>query len=394
MRRIALLLTLLLLLCCAVAAAEEEPAALTDSSGDYEYILLEDGSAEIAGYSGSAEELEVPAELDGLSVTSIGDGAFCNCDSLTSVTIPDSVTSIGEGAFAFCESLARIALPNSVTFIDASPFVGCSQLQTIQVSPDHPVFATIDGVLFEKAEKKLVCYPAGLAAVAYTIPDGVLSIGDNAFYGCDNLAIIFIPDGVTSIGDGAFTGCSKLTRIIIPNSVTSIGTSPFCVCTQLQAIHVFPDHPIFTTIDGVLFKKAEKMLVCYPSGLPATEYVIPDGTLSIGESAFIHCYNLTSVIIPDSVASIGESAFYGCDWLTHITIPDSVTSIGESAFYGCGGLTTITIPDSVTSIGEGAFSRCARNFTLTVNRDSYAAEYAAANGISYTYPDANDWLYS
>ena len=90
------------------------------------------------------------------------------------------------------------------------------------------------------------------------------------------------------------------------------------------------------------------MLVCYPSGLPATEYAIPDGTLSIG----------------------------------------------ESAFAGCNSLTSITIPDSVTSIGEDAFSRCARNFTLTVGRDSYAAEYAAANGISYTYPDANDWMYS
>lgn len=153
MRRIAFLLTLLLLLCCAVTAAEEEPVTIVDSTGDYEYILLEDGSAEIAGYSGSAEELEVPAELDGHPVTSIGDGAFCNCDSLTGVTIPDGVTSIGEGAFAFCESLARIAFPNSVTFIDASPFVGCSQLQTIQVSPDHPVFATIDGVLFEKLKK-------------------------------------------------------------------------------------------------------------------------------------------------------------------------------------------------------------------------------------------------
>lgn len=103
-------------------------AVLTDSSGDYEYILLEDGSAEIAGYSGSAEDLEVPAELDGHPVTSIGDGAFYYCDSLTSVTIPDGVTSIGEGAFAFAKvwpaSLSPIASPPSapIPLSDATSF--------------------------------------------------------------------------------------------------------------------------------------------------------------------------------------------------------------------------------------------------------------------------------
>ena len=71
----------------------------------------------------------------------------------------------------------------SVTSIGTSPFIGCSQFQTIQVSPNHPFFATIDGELYEKAKKMLVNYPAGLAAVAYTIPDGILIIGDNAFYG-------------------------------------------------------------------------------------------------------------------------------------------------------------------------------------------------------------------
>lgn len=186
MRRIALLLTLLLLLCCAVAAAEEEPATIVDSTGNYEYILLEDGSAEIVDYVGSAEELEVPAELDGHPVTSIGDEAFSGCDCVTSVTIPGGVISIGNGAFSECDnlssitlpdgvtsigdeafsgcSLTRITLPDSITFIGANPFRECLRLRTIHVSSDHPVLAVVDGVLFEKTSKTLVCYPCGLTA--------------------------------------------------------------------------------------------------------------------------------------------------------------------------------------------------------------------------------------
>ena len=113
MRRIALLLTLLLLLCCAVAAAEEEPATIVDSTGNYEYILLEDGSAEIVDYVGSAEEPEVPAELDGHPVTSIGDEAFSGCDCLTRVTIPGGVISIGNGAFSECDNLSSITPPTA-----------------------------------------------------------------------------------------------------------------------------------------------------------------------------------------------------------------------------------------------------------------------------------------
>lgn len=82
------------------------------------------------------------------------------------------------------------------------------------------------------------------------------------------------------------------------------------------------------------------------------------------------------------------------DALGGVTLPDSVTTIDVGAFGGCYSLTSVTIPDSVTSIGEGAFFGCPENLMLTVGRDSYAAEYASANGIMYTYPDANDWLYS
>ena len=129
----------------------------------------------------------------------------------------------------------------------------------------------------------------------------------------------------------------------------------------------------------------------------AKELTIPDmldgkKVSAIGNSAFYSCDSLTSVSIPDSVTSIGDSAFYSCTSLTSVSIPDSVTSIGDRAFFCCISLTSVTIPDSVTSIGDGAFLFCPANLTLTVPRNSYALDYAKANNIPYTYPDANDWL--
>ena len=334
MKRIASLLIVLFLFCGAMATAEETVETRSDSTGIYEYVLLEDGSAEITGYSGDAEVLEIPAELDGYSVTSIGERAFFFCKNLTSVTIPDSVASIG-----------------------INPFLRCAQLQTIQVSPDHPVLATIDGVLFEKTTKTLICYPGGLDAAEYAIPEGILSIGENAFSGCKNLTSVIIPDSMTSIGDSAFSGCFGLTSITIPDSVTSIGNYAFSSC-------------------------------------PLTSITIPDSVTSIGNNAFMLCYNLTSITLPDSLTSISDNTFSGCRNLTSITIPDSVITIGEKTFRDCFALTSVTIPDSVTSIGKSAFDNCSDNLVLTVGRDSYAKSYAEENGISYTYPDANDWLNS
>ena len=122
-----------------------------------------------------------------------------------------------------------------------------------------------------------------------------------------------------------------------------------------------------------------------------TSISIPNSVTSIGDYAFSWCKSLTSITIPDSVTSIGDWAFSSCTSLTSITIPDSVTFIGDSAFDFCESLTSVSIPDSVTFIGDNAFSGCP-NLTLTVPRNSYAAEYAKTNNIPYNYPNANDWL--
>ena len=241
----------------------------------------------------------------------------------------------------------------------------------------------------------------------------VTSIGDRAFFWCPYLTSVTIPNSVTSIGDRAFYW-SSLSFVTIPDSVVQIGVNPFEYCFALKSISVSPDNPYFAVIDGVLFRKADKCLISYPIGIKSSTYTIPQGITSIGDSAFRSCSFLSSVTIPDSVISIGALAFYNCasldnitipdsvisigdsafsvcDSLTSVSFPDSVASIGEIAFFGCLSLTNVAIPDSVIFIGDDAFSGCP-NLTLTVPRNSYAAEYAKTNNIPYTYPDANDWL--
>ena len=208
---VALLMVVVMMCACWTGAVAEDER-------DYQYALLDDGTIEITKYNGSADHLAIPATLDGKTVTAIGDRAFAGCSSLTSVSIPDSVTSIGDCAFSLCDSLTSITIPDSVEQIGTNPFTVCSALKSISVSPEHPYFATIDGVLFRKADKALISYPAGISSSTYTIPQGITAIGDSAFYYCDSLTSVSIPNSVTSIGDYAFGDCSNLTLTVPRNS--------------------------------------------------------------------------------------------------------------------------------------------------------------------------------
>ena len=167
---------------------------------------------------------------------------------------------------------------------------------------------------------------------------------------------VVIETGITSIGAGAFFYCENLTSIIIPNSVINIGENAFAGCGNLTSINIESENSSYVSEDGVLFNKSKTILICCPQQ-KAGKYTIPHNVKSIGNSAFSHCNNLTSIIIPNSVTSIGKWAFSHCN-LTSILIPDSVTSIGNGAFLFCDHLTSILIPNSVTSIGANAFQSC------------------------------------
>ena len=309
------------------------------------------------------------------SVTTIGDYAFYYCRSLTSVTIPDSVTTIGAAAFRSCSSLTSVTIPDSVTTIGERAFYDCSSLQEFRgkfASKDGRCLS-IDGTLNSFA-------PVGLAE--YTIPNSVTTIGDYAFYQCRSLTSITIPNSVTTIGVCAFDGCSSLTSVTIPDSVTTIGGGAFRICSSLTSVTIGNS---VTTIGYQAFYGCRSL----------TSVTIPDSVTTIGELAFDGCRNLTSVTIGDSVTTIGSNAFAYCSSLTSITIGDSVTEIGEDAFYGCTGeliinskivetdysfdnrptnggwlngakFTKLTIGDSVTTIGNYAFSFCRSLTSVTI----------------------------
>ena len=486
MKRKGLLFVALLLLSvfslCFFTSCEKPHEHYSDASGfcsicelpmsATEGLIIEVSSdctyAEVAGYSGVFTRVNIPSTYSNLPVKSICAEVFKNKHNISKVIIPDSVTNIGNSAFYDCESLT------SVTFGDNS------KLESI----GDWAFSRCDSL------------------TSVTIPDSVTNIGEWAFMGCVRLPALEIPRSVTSIGEGAFSKCEKIDTIKIPSSITSIGDFVFSHCYSLQSIEI-PNSitsigkQVFENckeLKSVSFEKNSKLesIGIYAFGCckSLTSVTIPDSVTSIGSSAFYNCDSLTSVTIGNSVTSIGNYAFSGCnsslyttennlkyvkannnpycilveainnnlstyqinsqtkyiansvfsycERLTQITIPDSVTSIGYEAFFCCGSLTSIivdannlvyksidgnlyskngkeliqyaigktttsfSVPDSVTSIGSSAFYYCYSLASVTIS-DSVTSigRYAFYNCDSLTsviIPDSvtsiGDWAFS
>ena len=300
----------------------------------YTYNALDDGTIEITGYSGSAENIVIPAQIDGKSVTRIGNNAF-EKSSAKEIVIPDSVTEIGSQAFSGCGKLTGVSIPNSVTMIR-----------------------------------------------------------DRAFFDCNSLASITIPDSVTDIELQAFCNCTSLKSVTIPASVTDIGDEAFGYYfndideSEIKKVDGFKINYVKNTYGHYYATK---------NGFSDEDCLLTielnDGTLEIskyvGNSA---TYEIPGEIDGKKVIRIGNSAFIDCTELTSVTIPDGVTDIRWRAFYNCVSLKSVTIPKSVTYIDSYAFgyyydsdsfaTKKIDGFKINYVKNTYGHMYALKNGFT------------
>ena len=318
----------------------EEPGKTVSSSepgegeSDYTYNALDDGTIEIKGYSGSAENIVIPAQIDGKSVTRIGNNAF-EKSSAKEIVIPDSVTEIGSQAFSGCEKLTGVSIPNSVTMIR-----------------------------------------------------------DRAFFDCNSLASITIPDSVTDIELQAFCNCTSLKSVTIPASVTDIGDEAFGYYfndideLEIKKVDGFKINYVKNTYGHYYATK---------NGFSDEDCIIAnelnDGTLEISKYAGNSAtYEIPGEIDGKKVVRIGNSAFIDCTELTSVTIPDGVTDIRWRAFYNCVSLKSVTIPKSVTYIDNYAFgyyydsdsfeTKKIDGFKINYVKNTYGHMYALKNGFT------------
>ena len=272
----------------------------------------------------------------------IGPYAFLECSGLTEIDVPETVTTIGESAFE-AYHLKRISIPASVTEMGDNAVGACPELESVTLVEGNTHFGIFDGVLMDKAQTRLICYPAKLAGKAYTVPTTVTSIDKEAFRYVANLTSVTIPASVTKLVYGMFYKASSLTEI-----------------------NIDPANTTYCSADGVVYSADKDTLLIYPAG-KTTKFYTPDFPVTtIGSSAFSYASHLLTIAIPEGVATIRQSAFYSCTSLREVSFPESITTIELAAFGQCESLESIVLPPNITEVTTTLFFQCKSLRSVTI----------------------------
>ena len=354
------------------------------------------------------ENIVVPS-----NVTGIYAGAFKECETIKTVSLPDGVGGFSTQTFYGCGNLEKITMNVTEIDVGASAFHGCKKLTDISNvhvrNVGHRGFAGCEKLEYVNITGATIGEQAFASCSGLKkIPEKIERIEESAFLWCSSLEKINLQEGIKFIGANAF-GQTGVTSITIPASVTSIGDSKysyggrtyygkhaFANMWNLQKIEVAKDNENYKSIDGILYSKDGTMLYVCPNAKEGV-VTIPDTVENIDAHAFTECTKITKVILPNTVKEIPVCCFKACSKLKEIKIPNSVTNIegissseyrevffasnslqnidvapdnpnyksvdgilynkqGTELYYCPNGKTgNIEVPDSVHIIGENAF---------------------------------------
>ena len=284
----------------------------------------------ILKYKGSNNIVNIPDRINGYYVTSIGDDAFYKCESIFSVTVPDTIESIGLrafyecyeltevilskrlktiGEFAFfnCRSLTDIEIPNNVASIGGDAFAYCSSLSSIGVNTDSKFYSTFDGALYDYGETMLIQAPSGKTGV------------------------LMLP---------------KTTRVIIPGALSW--------CYNISSLEVANGNVYLISKDGIVYSNDYRTLICCPPGMTGS-VLVDEKTTTIGKLSFLHCSNISSIMFSEVLVTIKEQAFWYCGGITSIILPQSVVAIESNAFGGCEQLLYVYFEGNAPNVGQNVF---------------------------------------
>ena len=325
------------------------PKALEGICGDgVTYKLTVDGVLTISGngemYSFSSGNMPwykyvsgdrdyVIREIKILSgVTSVGEGSFYGCTSLTKVTLSSTVTEIGDNAFDGCTALSSVTLTNSIVSIGSEAFSYCTSLKTIELGTGLEY-------LGDKAFSQ-----SGLTEIV--IPASLSSTGETVFYGCTSLTEATL--NCTTVPPRFFAECTALKTVNLTDSVQAIGEAAFEGCVSLSTV---------TSTDSLT---------------------------SVGPYAFEGCKSLVDIRFESSVTDFGYYCFKDCTALITFAFTDTATIIPEGMFFGCTSLSQVSLGDNIVSIGNYAFVDCPEIAAIFI---SYKVKYIGLNAFGYTYAD-------
>lgn len=339
------------------------------SYGDYDYVYRDDGTIELVAYYGSEVELTLPAVIDGVDVTRLGDYIFDGGNAYTKITVGAFVREIGDYAFRSCTTLSEVTLPTTLKTIGDYSFRNCSSLEKLELP--EGLLSIGEGCFFASALTEIKL-PYGITE----IPDAAFatctdlktllmysptSIGKSAFYNCASLEGLTFPS-VREVGELAFSGCSSLKNISFGKELASLGGGALSNCSSLESVSVAPECALFTTLGGALVDVAKKTVVLFPPKSTITSYNCPDYIEYIAEYAFALNESIQTVVLSDNLIEIGNHAFNNSTALSRLVSPDSqpsvildipksVKKIGGLAFEKCAFLTKLT--DEMTVVGDG-----------------------------------------